>query len=125
MKRHFRKTPGFPGALLSIVLFTATFAPAAGKAPASGKKLFEAKCSQCHDKDAKGNARMARVLKVDPSLMNLAQGPASKLTTEELEGIVTRGKQKMPMFKRTLTPGQVQSVVEYMKSLQRAAHSGK
>jgi len=86
--------------------------------PAATKKLFEAKCSQCHAKDATGNEKMAKVLKVDAAQVNLTKGAAAEAAVSELVTIVTNGKNKMPSFKAKLTPDQVEQLASYVKGLQ-------
>ena len=83
-----------------------------------GQKLFEAKCTQCHGKDAKGNVKMAKVLKVDPANVDLTQGAPVTTSAADLAGIVAKGKGKMPSFKAKLTADQIKQLVDYVKSLQ-------
>jgi mono/diheme cytochrome c family protein len=116
MKQHLREIVAFMGILLSVVLFTSTYAFGAEMTP--GQKLFEAKCTQCHGKDAKGNPKMAKVLKVDPVNVDLTQGAPVTATADELAAIVSKGKNKMPSFKAKLTADQIKQLVEYVKSLQ-------
>jgi cytochrome c6 len=125
MRKHFRELIGFFIILASLFLFLSTFALAQSADLPPGQKLFEAKCAQCHGKDAKGSAKMAKVLKVDPSLVDLTRSDAVSLTAEGMEKTVTNGKKKMPKYKGKLTEDQIKSVVEYAKSLQGGASSGK
>ena len=118
MKNHFREIVGFLGIFLSVLAFTYTYA--FGAELSANQKLFESKCSQCHGKDAKGNVKMAKVLKVDPVNVDLTRAEAVSLTSDDLAGIVSKGKNKMPSFKAKLTPDQIQQVIQYVKSLQGA-----
>jgi mono/diheme cytochrome c family protein len=117
MKSQFRLVLGLSAILLSITLFVTAFATAAGDGT-SGQKLFESKCTQCHGKDAKGAEKMAKVLKVDLTAVDLTGADASKLTAEEMAKTVSGGKKKMPKFKGKLTDDQIKQVVAYVKSLQ-------
>ena len=124
MKKHFREIAAFAGILASILLFVSAFALAADDG-AGGKKLFEAKCAQCHGKDAKGVAKMAKVLKVEPTMLDLTRAEAVSLSAEDMEKTVSTGKKKMPKYKGKLTEDQIKAVVEYAKSLQVGSSGGK
>jgi cytochrome c6 len=109
----------------ALGLFLASFAFAADVIPQPGQKIFIAKCAQCHGKDAKGLPNMAKVLKVDPGLINLTRAEAVSLTDEAIATIATFGKNKMPKFKGKLTDEQLQQVVKYLRSLQSAGTDKK
>lgn len=110
---------------LSLAFFLATFAFGADSVPQPGQKIFQAKCAQCHGKDAKGLPNMAKVLKVDPVNIDLTRADAVKLTDEEIVTTITNGKSKMPKFKGKLTAEQVQQIEKYLRSLQSAAVTTK
>lgn len=120
MRQNFRLVLGLSAILLSISLFVTAFATATGDGTA-GQKLFESKCTQCHGKDAKGAEKMAKVLKVDLTAMDLTGVDASKLTADEMAKTVSGGKKKMPKFKGKLTDDQIKEIVAYVKSLQGGA----
>lgn len=118
MRNHLRTVVGFFFIFTSLLLFISAFALAAGDDGGSGAKLFESKCSQCHGKDGKGAAKMAKVLKVDPSLVDLTRADAVKMTAEDMQKTVTNGNKKMPKFKSKLTDAQISDLAQYVKSLQ-------
>ena len=109
----------------ALSLFLASFVFAADVIPQPGQKIFVAKCAQCHGKDAKGLPNMAKVLKVDPVLINLTRAEAVSLTDEAIVTTATFGKNKMPKFKGKLTDEQIQQVVKYLRSLQSAGGNKK
>lgn len=117
MKQHFREFIGFLVIALSLFGFVSAFA---GDAVAPGQKLFVSKCAQCHDKDAKGNVKMAKILKVDPIKVDLTRAEAVSLTSDQTETIVANGQNKMPKFSAKLTADQIKSIVAYLKILQAA-----
>lgn len=119
MKRHFREFIAFLTVLLALCSFVEVFADT----PTPGQKLFEGKCAQCHGKDAKGVAKMAKLFKLDPSKLDLTQGEAVTLTSDDITNTVTNGKNKMPKFKGKLTDDQIASVAKYLKSIQGSAAS--
>ncbi len=115
MKKHIREFIGFLVIALSLFGFVSAFA---GDAVDPGQKLFVSKCSQCHDKDAKGNVKMAKILKVDPIKVDLTRAEAVSLTSDQTEAIVSKGQNKMPKFSAKLTADQIKSIVTYLKTLQ-------
>jgi cytochrome c6 len=125
MKIKYGKKTGFLAILPSLALFLLAFSMARSEDLASGKKLFEGKCAQCHGKDAKGNLKMAKVLKLDPISVDLTRDEAVKLSNKDKVNTVSNGKKKMPKFKGKLTDVQIQDVVKYLESLQGAGGEKK
>ena len=128
MKNHLREFLGFLGIFLSLGLFLASFAFAApakdeAASPPDGKKLFEGKCTQCHGKDAKGVAKMAKVLKVDPVNVDLTRADAVTLTDQDAAKTISDGKKKMPSFKAKLSADQIKAVIQYLRTIQGAGAS--
>jgi mono/diheme cytochrome c family protein len=121
MKMNFRTPMGFLMIFASLVLFVSAFSFAWGDDLAPGKKIFEGKCAQCHGKDAKGVAKMLKVLKVDAKTIDLTGDAAVKLSDADATKIITDGKKKMPKYKGKLTGEVIQSVVAYLRTLQTAA----
>lgn len=117
MKKILSLQAGFVLIFISIFLFTVTFVTAEGDNPQAGQKLFESKCAQCHGKDAKGAAKMVKMLKATPAALDLTSDAAVALSAEDMEKVVSSGKKKMPKYKGKLTPEQIQQVVQYVKSL--------
>ena len=118
MNNHLREQAGFAAIFLSLGLFLLAFSTGWGADLAPGKKIFEGKCAQCHGKDAKGVAKMVKVLKVEPEVVDLTRADAVKLTAADKVKIVTEGKKKMPKFVGKLTDEQIQETVAYLESLQ-------
>jgi len=79
----------------------------------------------CHGKAGSGDRRMAKILNVDPPLMNLTQGLILQKQDSELQSIVSNGLTMMPAFKNLYTQDQIQSVVLYLRNLQFDAQSKK
>jgi len=73
-----------------------------------GRDLFDRSCAVCHGVDGSGG-------------IGLDIGPGSNaalnLTDEQIAGVITVGPGNMPGFSR-LTPEQVRSLVEYVRSLE-------
>ena len=85
---------------------------------ASAEELFGKHCASCHGKDGKARTPIARQLGVK----DLTQ---SKTTDGEIEKQVTEGKkddrgnQKMPPFKDKLSPEEIKSLIEFVKSFRK------
>lgn len=118
MKNPIVKKPVVFSLILAVFSVTGLALAAEGNSAPSAQKLFESKCSQCHGKDAKGSPKMIKVLQVDPKAVDLTGPKASKMTADEMEKTITQGRQKMPKFKRSLTPGQIKEVIAYIRTLQ-------
>lgn len=103
-------------AVLASLLSFAAAAPAkSGDVDAA--KIFAAKCSACHAKDGKGNAKMAKMFKTDPALLNLTGHETQERSDEELGKIVREGKNKMPSFKGKLKDDELKAMVAYVRGL--------
>jgi mono/diheme cytochrome c family protein len=82
-----------------------------------GQNIFKSRCQQCHGADGAGHGPAS-----DPD------HPAANLTeasnaTDNFDGVlfykVWNGRKPMPAFKTELTPNEVWSVIEYVKSLRK------
>ncbi len=109
----------------ALALFLASFALAADSILPPGQKVFEGKCAQCHGKDAKGLAKMAKVLKVDQDKIDLTRAEVVKMTDAEIAKTVGGGNKKMPKFKGKLTDEQIQETIKYLRSLQNGKDEKK
>ncbi len=93
---------------------SATIPPATG-APRAGGAVYTAVCAGCHGTDRRGRERA-------PSLIGLS----ARLSVEQLEQVIERGRGFMPSFAR-LSEGEQRSLIEYLGysgaglSLHRAA----
>jgi cbb3-type cytochrome c oxidase subunit III len=75
----------------------------------TGREIFNMACSSCHGVDLQGGEDI-------PSL-----GPSSDAAEESdsrLESRIRNGKEQMPAFGGTLTPEQIQLVIQYLRSIQ-------
>jgi len=91
----------------------------------AGKKIYQVSCMACHGKTGTGDKRMAKILTVDPVLLDIIHGLASQKPDSELLSIVSGGLTMMPAFNKLYTPDQVQSVVYYLRTLQLDAQTKK
>jgi mono/diheme cytochrome c family protein len=81
---------------------------------ASGRAIFDRQCGGCHE------AYSSRPLK-GPALEGLFKRKYMKngmpASEERVREIVTYGRAKMPAFNRSLTPEQVDRIMDYLRTL--------
>jgi mono/diheme cytochrome c family protein len=90
------------------------------RADAPGKASFDKLCQSCHAADGSGNAQKAKVLKIDPQLLNLGREEVSKLSRADLKKILLDGKGKMPAYQKKLAPADVDPLLDYALELAKA-----
>lgn len=110
MKIHLVALSLCAAALLPVSSFAAA-------APPAGKKLYDSKCAACHGTDGKGKPAMAKVFKVDPSLLDMTLPVTLQKKDEDLLKIIADGKNKMPAYAKQLKPADQAAVLQYLRSL--------
>jgi cbb3-type cytochrome c oxidase subunit III len=91
----------------------------AGTKP-DGAVIFTSRsCVNCHGKDGKGVARVAKMLKADASAMDLTGTEARGKSDADLAAIIFKGAEggKMPSYGAKLTREEIDSVVKYIREL--------
>jgi len=77
--------------------------------------IYTAKCKMCHGVDGLGNTPAGRIAKIvsfkDPSTVKTPDG--------DLVATIKNGKNKMPAFAGKLTDDQINSLVAYIRILQK------
>lgn len=96
------------GALLFAVLIGPV---ARGDNP--GETVYTQKCTACHAADGSGNNFMGKKLNV----RDLRSPEVQKQTDTELTTVITKGKNKMPSYEKTLKPEEIKAVVAFMRSI--------
>jgi len=94
--------------------------PGAGKPMGDGASIFASRsCGNCHGKDGKGVARVAKMLKADAEAMDLTGKEAKGRTDAELAGIITNGADggKMPAYAGKMTKEEIDAVVAHIRGL--------
>ena len=99
------------------LLIGATFGVSAvpAKAQTGGEALYKTKCAGCHGADGKGETSMGKA----NNIRDLGSADVQKQTDDELAGIVSNGKGKMPAYAKSLKPEQVKDLVAYIRSLKK------
>ncbi|HWF05633.1 MAG TPA: cytochrome c [Candidatus Angelobacter sp.] len=88
---------------------------AVAHAQSKGATLFQSNCQMCHGADGKGSTPTGQALKV----ANLTSPEIVKMSNAELASVITNGKKAMPGFGSRLTPPEIESLVSYIRTLQK------
>ena len=78
---------------------------------------FGKSCASCHGKDAKGNEKMAKALKVDGAALNLVDAPTLGKADDALIKIVTAGVGTMPAYGKKMKAEEIKALVAYLRTL--------
>ncbi|MBZ5539120.1 MAG: cytochrome c [Acidobacteriia bacterium] len=76
-----------------------------------GADLFKGKCAMCHGQDASGKTAMGEKMKI----RDLRSAEVQKQTDAELEGIISKGKEKMPAYGSKLSKEQISRLVGFLR----------
>ena len=98
--------------VLAILIFLGQLANSV-RAQDSRAALYKAKCAACHGADGKGETAMGKANK----LRDLGSPDVQKQSDEDLSGIITNGKNKMPTYGKSLKSEQVKDLVAFIRSL--------
>jgi cytochrome c6 len=79
----------------------------------AGPQLYKTKCAGCHGADGKGDTAVGKADK----MRDLGSADVQKQSDDELSGIISAGKGKMPAYGKSLKPDQVKSLVAYIRDL--------
>lgn len=88
---------------------------------AEGKALFEKNCASCHGPDGSGNTTVGKAV----GAKDLRSAEAKNLADTEIHTQIDQGKGNMPPFGSTLTKAQIDSLIPYIRELQKKAAGGK
>jgi len=86
--------------------------PTAHAADIDAAAIFKSKCAMCHGPDGKGQTAMGKNL----HLRDLGSDDVQKQSGEDLEKIITSGKNKMPSYKGKLSEAEIDALVNYIRS---------
>lgn len=97
------------------ILCIATFFISPVFAQDTAADIYTAKCKMCHGADGLGNTPAGKIAKIvsfkDPTVV--------KASDNELIVTIKNGKNKMPAFAGKLTDDQINSVVAYIRTLEK------
>jgi mono/diheme cytochrome c family protein len=100
-------------AALMVFALALTFSQYAIAGP--GADTFKARCAPCHGATGKGDTTIGKHL----NLPDLRSEDVQKKTDHELEGIIIKGKGKMPAYGGKLSKEQVEDVVKFIRLLRK------
>lgn len=92
--------------LICITIMATQFL-AAQDVPKTGQQLFESKCKRCHGKDGAKGWFGAKNLQL--SVLNDAM----------LFQTISDGKSAMPSWKKKLSPTEIKTIIDYIKTLRK------
>ncbi len=75
--------------------------------------IYKAKCAMCHGATGAADTGMGKTLKLRP----LGSAEVQKLSDEELDTIITKGKGKMPEYGSKLSPADIKGLVKFIRTL--------
>jgi mono/diheme cytochrome c family protein len=87
--------------------------PGGLRAQGDAEKLYKTNCVLCHAADGSGTSPSGKALKAK----DLASAEIQSKTDEELTGLITTGKGKMPAFGKKLKPDDIKLLVAYIRAL--------
>jgi mono/diheme cytochrome c family protein len=94
-------------AAAAVIALLAAGCSTSSEANLFGRDLFVHSCAVCHSSDGSGG--------IGPNIGS-GSNVALNLSDEQIAGVIRVGPGRMPSFSR-LTPDQVESLVEYVRSL--------
>lgn len=86
--------------------------PSAHAADIDAAAIFKSKCAVCHGPDGKGQTTMGKNL----HLRDLGSEDVQKMKGEEIEKVITDGKNKMPAYKGKLKEEEVDALVKLIRT---------
>lgn len=75
--------------------------------------IYKGKCVVCHAADGSGNTAQGKALKV----RDLRSAEVQKMTDAQMAGIISKGKNKMPGFGKTLSEEQIKQLVAHIRGM--------
>ncbi len=94
--------------LLALSFSTPSFAE-------SGAEIYKQRCAPCHGSNGAGGTMLGKNLKLRP----LTSPEVQNQSDQELEHIISHGRNKMPAYDRKLSRDQIAEVVGYIRALRK------
>jgi mono/diheme cytochrome c family protein len=80
-----------------------------------GESLYKTKCVACHGADGKGETAIGKANK----LRDFASADVQKQSDDELSGVISAGKGKMPAYGKSLKAEQIKDLVTYIRTFKK------
>jgi cytochrome c6 len=100
-------------ALATALVFVLTLSLSA-RAQNASETLYKSKCAACHSADGSGSVMGKKLGAHD---FQTAEG--QKMSDAELSDIITNGKNKMPVYGKSLKPEDIKGLVAYIRTLKK------
>jgi len=100
-------------ATLFLAVCTWMLVQVPARADDAAAQLYQSKCAACHAADGGGNTAAGKALKI----VDLRDPEVQKQSDTDLITLVTKGKDKMPAYEKTLKADQIKSLVAYVREL--------
>ena len=84
-------------------------------AQSPGEPVFKKNCVMCHGADGAGKTKMGQKL----GAADLTSNDVQSMSDEALAQSVRNGNGKMPSFEKTLSPEEITSVIQYIRTLKK------
>ena len=101
---------------LPVFAFLAT-APVQAAPASVPSAVFAKKCASCHGQDGRGNGKMETMLKLAAGTLDLSRESSLKLSADEVEATVRKGKGKMPAFEKKLTAEDLADALKFVAGI--------
>ncbi|HEY2822212.1 MAG TPA: cytochrome c [Candidatus Acidoferrum sp.] len=98
---------------IALLLALLAFAAPSMEAQGADAALYKTKCAACHGPDGKGDTSIGKANKLRDLGSNDTQGQ----TDAALARIVADGKGKMPAYRKSLAPEQIESLITFIRTL--------
>lgn len=105
-----------PGLKLAGGCLCGILAAATASAQDAGANIYKSKCARCHGADGMSHTFEGKMTRAAA----LSEPAAVAMTDADLIAVVRNGKKKMPAFAKKLNDEQIESVVAYVRTLQKA-----
>jgi cytochrome c oxidase cbb3-type subunit 3 len=86
---------------------------AAMRAQSDVEKTYKAKCAGCHGPDGSGDTVVGKKL----GAHDFRSPEVQKQTDAELVEVITKGKNKMPAYEKSLKPDDIKALAGYVRNL--------
>jgi mono/diheme cytochrome c family protein len=96
-----------------IAFFGLTFLQLPMRADDASAKLYQTKCVVCHAADGSGSTTVGKNLQIK----DLRDSEVQKQTDADLVTVVTKGKNKMPSYEKSLKAEEIKGLVAYVREL--------
>jgi cytochrome c6 len=87
--------------------------PPSTRADDASAKLYQSKCAACHGADGSGNTPAGKTLKV----VAFSDPDVQKQSDADVTAIIAKGKNKMPLYEKSLKSDEIKSLVAYVREL--------